>query len=122
MSTLEILILCVALCCVAGFVVVCWKLTNAIVSMSSSAARETGRERLDTDRMVMQFIEKLGATEASHERIADLHAQETYRKWKMSEQTDQIREAAKHGQAQKTAAPPSREVAGVGPNEVDAFQ
>lgn len=122
MNALEVLVLCVALVCVAGFVVVCWKLANAVIELSQNASRESGRERLDTDRMIMQYIEKLGADRDQHERIADLHAQETFRKWKMSEGTEQIKEAAKHGVAQKVATPPKREPVGVGPNETDAFQ
>ncbi len=123
MTNFEVLVLCVVAVCVAGFVVVCWKLTNAVIALTKNTLRENGRERLDNDRLLMQFMEKVGADREQHERIADLHAQETFRKWKLSEHTEQIGEAAKHGVAQKIGNPPSRkEEVGVGPNETDGYQ
>lgn len=121
MTTFEILILGVVVVCVFGFVAVCWKLTSAVVGLTENALRESGREKLDEDRLTAQLVAKMMASKESQEHLDHLHAQEAVNKWRMSEKTEQIKAASKHGQAQAVAEPGKPEPEGVGPGEADAY-
>ena len=102
--------------------VVCWKLANAVTGLASSVLREGGKERLDQHRLTTQLVAKMVATREQQESLEHMHAQEAVNKFRMMENTEQIRAASKHGIAQKVATPPKREPDGVGPSEADAYQ
>lgn len=63
-----------------------------LVAVTRSIMMNNDRRRIDTDRMVMQHIEKL-TTEKNHQlRLAEMHANEDHKKWYLSQKHDQLTE------------------------------
>ena len=93
------------------------KLAWALSLLALSGFRLADRERIDGDRLIEIFMEKVAADRESAERLASLHASESFRKWKETGKDEQLKQAELNVQAQNFPAE-----AGVGPNEADAHE
>lgn len=118
MTSVEIGVLAiVGLAAICGTVVVC-KLAWALSRLALSGFRLADRERIDGDRMLEIFMEKVSADRESAERLAQLHASESFRKWKLTGRDEDLRHMDLASQAER-AEP---EMPGVGPDGVDAHE
>ncbi len=117
MNSVEIGILAiVGLSAICGTVVVC-KLAWSLSRLALSGFRLADRERIDSDRLIEIFMEKVSADRESAERLAQLHAGESFRKWKLTGRDEELRQAELNVEAQNYPV----EV-GVGPDEASAHE
>ena len=115
MNSVEIGILAiVGLAGICGTVVVC-KLAWSLSRLALSGFRLADRERIDGDRMIEIFMEKIAADRESAEGLARLHASESFKKWKLTGEDEQLRKAELNVEAQNYPVE-----TGVGPNEANA--
>lgn len=116
MNSVEIGILAiVGLAAVCGTVVIL-KLAWALSRLALSGFRLADRERIDGDRLIEIFMEKVAADRET-ERLAlgQMHSLESYRKWKETGKDEQLRHASLNVEAQNYPVED-----GVGPDEANA--
>lgn len=117
MNSVEIGILAiVGLAAICGTVVVL-KLAWSLSRLALSGFRLADRERIDGDRLIEIFMEKVAADRESAERLASLHASESFRKWKLTGKDEQLKQAELDVAVQNFPVE-----AGVGPDDADAHE
>lgn len=74
------------------------EMCTSLVVLAKKAMEKDERERIDHDRASQIFLEKIQGDREHQLRLADIHANEGYRRWKLSLERDKPTPEINHHQ------------------------